>query len=144
MIKVRIIFHVLGWPPDALNNILKKLVDGVRKSWKIISEDYSEPEKLKDTEKMYSSFVEFVAEVPNFTSLFTFVLNYAPSVVEILEPKEIVISMDELQDAFADMSAKLQDLDKQIKFFSAKVRELESKSGNKEEETKKIKLEFKK
>ncbi len=144
MIKVRIIFQVMGWPPEVLNQTLKKVVDQIRNSWKIISEDYSEPEKIKEAKNMYSSFVEFVAEAPDFAQLFSFVLNYAPSVIEVLEPREIVVSMDQLQDSLADLTAKLQDLDKRIKLLSAENVQLKSKLPKVEEGTKKIKLDFKK
>ncbi len=118
--KIRVIFELMGWPPEEVVNALKRLVEALKKAnWKILSEEYSEPEKIEGSQKMYSAFVEFTAEVKDLRSLFTFVMTYAPTVIEVLEPPEIVITADQIQDILADLTAKLQELDKQVKMLSA-------------------------
>ena len=144
MIKIRVIFQLMGWPQDALINTLKNLVNVLKKSWDIEKEEYSEPEKVEDS-KMYSAFVEFVANVDDVYSLFSFVITYAPSVIEVLEPSEVVIPVNKLQDILADLTGKLQDLDKEVKFLSAQNLNLKKKLGIKPEvETgpKKVELKF--
>lgn len=116
-IKVRIFFEVMGWPEDALNEHLKKLMDKLKEKWKVFSEDYSKPDKI--SEKMYTSHVEFEAEIPSIQDLFAFVLNYAPSAIEILDPPEIYMTAGDLQDILADMVSKIQGMDKEIKVLSS-------------------------
>lgn len=116
--KVRIVFEVMGWPADALNPSLKQTIDLLRDNkWKILKEEYGTPEKLG--EKMFSSFVEFETEVPTMQDFFAFAINFAPSVIEILEPFEFEIKAGELQDIIADLCAKIQSIDKEVKFLSA-------------------------
>ena len=144
MIKVRIIFQLMGWPQEALMNTLKNLMNVLKKSWKIEKEEYSEPEKVENSQ-MYSAFVEFIADIDDIYSLFSFVITYAPSVIEVLEPAEVVVPINKLQDILADLTGKLQDLDKEVKFLSAQNINLKKKLGiNTKEESgpKKVELKF--
>ncbi len=119
-IKVRIYLELMGWPKEALNENLKKIVGQVKDKWNIYKEDYSEPEKVGD--KMFSSYVEFESEVPDINQLFSFVLNYGPTVVEILEPNEVYVSGSDMQDIMADISSKVNMLDRNLKIVSARFK----------------------
>lgn len=137
--KVRVIFELMGWPPEELVNALKRLMEALRKSsWKIVSEEYSNPEKIEGSNRMYSAFVEFIAEIQDLRQLFTFVMTYAPTVIEVLDPPEMVITANQIQDILADLTAKLQELDKQVKVLSAENIALKKKisvENQKSEET---------
>jgi len=71
---------------------------------------------------MFTSHVEFEAEVPNFNDLMAFCLNFGPSVVEILEPSYIHLTAGEMQDMLSDLISKIQIMDKEIKVLSAQKR----------------------
>ncbi len=126
-IKVRIFIELMGWPEEALNETLKKIVDTIKKKWTVYKEDYSEPEKVG--EKMFSSYVEFEAEFSDLKELFAVVLNYGPTVVEILEPTEVYISGSDLQDIMADTSSKVNALDRNVKILSARIKRAEIAKG---------------
>ena len=119
-IKVRMFFELMGWPKEALNKQLKKTVDHLRKTWKILKEDYAEPEKVG--EKIFTTHVEFEAEVPNVHELFSVTLAFGPSIVEVIEPEEIILTANETQDILADISAKVTVMDKDIKILAAQVK----------------------
>ena len=135
----------MGWPPEELTKALKRLVDAIGKTWKVLSADYSTPEKIEGAQKMYSAFVEFTAEVNDVRELFSFVMTYAPTVVEILEPPEFVLRADQLQDVIADLTAKLQELDKQVKMLSAEnialKKRIQPEKPKNEENVKKVVLD---
>lgn len=120
-IKVRIFIELMGWPKETLNDTLKKIVDTIKKKWTVYREDYSEPEKMG--EKMFSSYVEFEAEFSDLKDLFNIVLNYGPTVVEIIEPTEVYISGSDMQDIMADISSKVNMLDRNIKILSARIKQ---------------------
>jgi len=127
MIHIRCIFEVMGWPKEKLNEALQNLIKNFRKSgWEVWNETYGEPE-LIGKEKLYSSFVEFEAKIPSMRELIVFVLTYAPSYVEVLGPSELVIKANELQDILADVSARVNELDKQVKLFQAQTKILAQK-----------------
>ena len=115
-IKVRMFIELMGWPKEALNESLKKIVGTLKDKWTVFKEDYSEPEKVG--EKMFSSYVEFEAEVPSVQQLFGVVLAYGPTVVEIIEPSEIYVSATDMQDILADISSKVNILDRDVKVLS--------------------------
>ena len=144
--KIRVIFELMGWPPEEVVKALKRLVEILKQNkWKIHSEEYSEPEKIEGAQKMYAAFVEFIAEVNDLRSLFSFVMTYAPTVVEVLEPSEVIITADEAQDIIADLTAKLQELDKQVKLLSAEnialKKRISPENEKKEETVKKVVLD---
>jgi len=140
-IKARIFFEVMGWPAEALNAHLKKLLDLLKtKGWSIYREEYADPEKIG--EKMYTSHVEFEVEIPDISTLFQFCLAYAPSVVEIIEPSEIYLTAAEIQDIIADMNSKIHEMDKSIKLLAAQVAQFkkQAKTEEKSEEKPEIKV----
>ncbi len=120
-IQVRMFFELMGWPKEALNESLKKIVAHLGKRIKIKNEEYAEPEKIG--EKMYTSHVEFEAEIKNIRDLFAITLSFGPSVVEILDPPEILLTAADLQEILADVSAKVTNMDKDIKVLGARLRQ---------------------
>jgi hypothetical protein len=68
---------------------------------------------------MYTSHVEFEGQAPSFHKLLLFALMHGPSVLEILDPPELYITAGELQDILADVIAKVQNMDKDIKLLAA-------------------------
>lgn len=123
-LKVRLFFELMGWPEEALNTHLKKIVDHLKTIWKVTKEEYAKPEKV--SEKIFTSHVEMEAEVPKITDLFMVVLNFGPSVVEVLEPVEFVLTAGELQDMMADASAKVNTMDQDVKVLAAQLKQATS------------------
>jgi hypothetical protein len=120
-IKVRIFFEVMGWPADGLTEHLKKVVNNLKRKWKITKENYAEPIPLDEKNpKVLTSHVEFEGVIPNIWDLFMFALMQGPSVVEIIEPSEIYLTAGEIQDILADIISKVQTMDREIKILSAK------------------------
>lgn len=123
-IKIRVFMEVLGWPPENLNNHLKNVLTALKDklNWKITREDFAEPEKAG--ERMFSTHVEFEAELNDLQQLFLFAVTNGPSVIEILEPSELYITAGELQDLLADLVSKAQTMDKEIKILAAQNKKM--------------------
>ena len=139
-IKVRMFFELMGWPPEALNKHLEQIVEHLKKTWKVTKEEYAVPEKIhKDDEvqtgneskteetqkknEMYSSHVEIEADISNLPDLFMVILNFGPSIIEIIEPEEVFIKANELQDIMADISAKVNAMDMDVKILAAQLKQ---------------------
>ena len=139
-IKVRMFFELMGWPPEALNTHLEQIVGHLKKTWKLTKEEYAKPEKIhkegteqdigegskEETPKkneMFSSHVEIEAEISNLPDLFMVVLNFGPSVIEIIEPEEVFLTANEIQDIMADVSAKVNAMDMDVKILAAQLKQ---------------------
>jgi hypothetical protein len=122
-IKIRVFLEVMGWPKEKLNEHLKEVVGILKKrmDFKLEGENYAEPEKIG--EKMYTSHVEFEGQAPSFHKLVMFALLHGPSVLEILDPPELYITAAEMQDILADVIAKVQNMDKDVKLLAAENKE---------------------
>jgi hypothetical protein len=120
-VQVRMFFELMGWPKEAINEHLKKIVDTLKKRIKVTKEEYAEPEKIG--EKMYTSHVEFEAEIPTLRDLFIITLEFGPSVIELLDPPEVIVTAQDLQEILADISAKVTSMDKDMKILAARLRQ---------------------
>jgi len=133
-------FELMGWPPEALNKHLEQIVEHLKKLWKVTKEEYAKPEKIQKEEapqetgndskqenpkknEMFSSHVEIEAEISNLPDLFMVVLNFGPSVIEIIEPEEVFLTANEIQDIMADVSAKVNAMDMDVKILAAQLKQ---------------------
>lgn len=56
----------------------------------------------------YTSYLEVNLSAKDFTSIIRFMYFYGPSSVEVLKPRKVVLSMDDLQDALMEMAEMVQ------------------------------------
>ncbi len=141
-IRARMVIEVMGWPKEQLVEHLEKFIDGLKEDWEIENVDYAEPEKVGD-KKMYSAFVEFEAIAPSLRQLMFICLQHAPSVVEILEPDEFILKASDLQDVLADVTGRIQEMDKKVKMLSSNLQNIKKKisqaSGKSKVQSKNVK-----
>lgn len=125
MYKTRMIIELLGAPQDYLVMMLHKIIDEVRKRGKVTKDVYAKPKKAGDV--YYSTFVEFECELDSLEKLFGIAVDLGPSVIEVLEPKEIRINSGEFQLVLNDLVAKIHEMDKTIKILKAQNMEFQKK-----------------
>ncbi len=138
-IEVRCMLELLAKPKEVAVDALKKILSNIEEEGnKLAVNDvtYSEPQKVEAD--FYSVFATFKIKAEP-TLLFGFVLDYAPSSIEVLNIKDLKLSASALQGILNDMSGRLNQMDQNIKMFSAQNVIL----GNENSELKK-KLEGKK
>ena len=71
-----------------------------------------ETSDVKEQESgFFSIFSELEIETLDIQNLMSFCFEYMPSLIEILEPSELVISESNLNDFFTDLQAKLHHID---------------------------------
>ena len=119
-IKSWLVFEVQAATKQAAQNALKNHVDAILKDEKHVYlveknftgiDEVDAPEHLKaqGIKMVFSQIAEIIILVMEFEVLVNIVINYAPSVVEILAPEEIKLSMRDAQGALvsvADMMHK--------------------------------------
>jgi ribosome-interacting GTPase 1 len=102
-IKTSMMVEAMAISKDAVESALKKHVERMEKEKCLLVyrkefQETSEVEKpLPNIPKGFSQVVEIEALAENFDRLVYVVLNYAPSSIEILEPKRVDIDIGQAQ-----------------------------------------------
>jgi len=109
----RFIIEVMGKPESIVEKTLKEVVKSVGERYKIVHTEYSDVEKVEKS-TIFSAFVELEFEVKNFEELFLAVIDFGPTVVEVIEPSEVKVTNTELQAALSDLVSKLHLMSKAI------------------------------
>ena len=101
-IKLRCILELMARPKEMAVNALKSIIDKIEENGKkleISNVKYSEPKEVEND--FFSAYAEFEIQ-GDFDSLFNFVLDYAPSSIEVIEPSKIILDMATLQTSLKD------------------------------------------
>ena len=119
-ILFRAVIEVLGKPEEHVEKSLKKFVGNLKKDedFKVTSEDYAQIKK-QDEQELWAGFAEIEASTNNIDNLVRFCFDYMPSMIEIIEPKELKLSETDLSHFLNSLQARLHNIDmvaKQVKF----------------------------
>ena len=119
-ILFRAVIEVLGKPQEHVDKSLKQFVEQLKTSgtYEVISEEYADLKKQEEQE-LWAGFAELELKAAAIEDLISFCFDYMPSMIEILEPKELRYSDTDVSQFLNDLQAKLHQVDmvaKQIKF----------------------------
>jgi len=123
---IRFTIEVMGKPPEMVDKTLRQVVKSFGERYKIVHEDYSEIKQIEKS-SLFSGFVEIEFEVENFEKLFAAVIDYGPTIVEVVEPSEIKVRNIELQSALSDLVAKFHQFSKAIQYLKVENMKLKEK-----------------
>lgn len=112
-LQVRMILEILGRPPEHVSEALKMVVERIEKEPGVIlnGATFHEPRKIKESEDLYTSFVELVLDVESMHKLWGLLFSYMPSNVEITSPEKLILRNDELTHAVNQLIQRLHDYD---------------------------------
>ncbi len=119
MIELRCTIELLAKPQEAATQALKKIVENLEENGKkleVSMVEYAEPQKVE--QDFFSAYATFNVKA-EINEIFGFILDYAPSVIEVINTSETKVSSTDLQGILNDMSGRLNEMDKNIKIFSA-------------------------
>ena len=119
MIELRCTIELLAKPQEAATQALKKIVENLEENGKkleVSMVEYAEPQKVE--QDFFSAYATFNVKA-EINEIFGFILDYAPSVIEVINTSETKESSTDLQGILNDMSGRLNEMDKNIKIFSA-------------------------
>src|SRR3989344_1311774 len=96
-ILFRTVVEVLGKPKEHIENTLREYVKNIKASqkYKVKVEDFA-PAKQQEKQELWAAFVELELETETMANLLNFCFDFMPSVIEIIEPREIVVQDVEL------------------------------------------------
>lgn len=118
-IELRCTLELMARPKDAAVESLKRILATAEENGKklrISNAVYSEPKELE--KDFYSAYVTFNVS-SDAESVINFILDYAPSAIEVIKPEGLKISMSSFQTLLNDISGRLNEMDQTIKVYSA-------------------------
>ncbi|PXY71387.1 hypothetical protein CXX78_01320 [Candidatus Parvarchaeota archaeon] len=162
MVKIssRIIFEIMGRPPEhiseALNTLVVKL--GSEKGVEVINKKYHDVKKVEDADNLFHTFAEVEADFSDLNSFFGIIFNYMPANIEIFNPDKLKINNDELNQLSNFILTKLHQYDSiakklmgereiminQIRALKGEIPIVKAPIGKKETKKKKAKSSSKK
>lgn len=110
-ILFRAVIEVLGKPKEHVEEAFQSYIKDLKadKRYKIVTEDYAEIKK-QEQEEMWSTFAELEIKAAKLDDLIFFCFNYMPSMIEIVEPSELMVSDVDFSKVLNDLQAKLHHL----------------------------------
>ncbi len=112
-LTVHAILEVLGRPAENVTDALKIIVDKMKaeKELKLISHKIHEPVPVKDSDNLFTSFVEVELELPSLNHLFSFLFVYMPANIEISYPENLTLSNQDLNQMTNQLMHRMHQYD---------------------------------
>ncbi len=108
-VEARLILEMLGRPPkhivDTFATLLERLAQ--EKGVNVLHKEVHTPVKVKDSADLYTTFAEIEASFESIRTLFGIIFAYMPSNVELIEPQNLKLTNNELNDLINLLAGRL-------------------------------------
>ncbi len=128
-IKANAIIEIAGAPEEHVKETMNKVVNLIKenKDLDLKTQDIAEPKENefsnpsnKDQKvKIWSTLGEFEIEFKDFDALTNFCFEFMPSSIEIIEPLDLKISANDMNNTLNDILARLHHQSKIIMEYAA-------------------------
>ncbi len=145
-LKCHFIFEVVGKPADYIEQIMEMLLKELEKEPNvlIISKSFNKSTNYQDTQELFTTFAETELLIENFKRLIQIIFDYMPTSIEILEPDEIKMKIQDYNLLVNELANNLHSRDiaaKKILFekdvLFRKLQEIKGKTSSTVSEEKK-------
>ncbi len=106
MIKARFFIEYLGNNKDSLISRIKASVNQIKERFNVLEDTIGEPDEIE--KGVYSCYLEITIDFDSLEDLFGFILDFTPTVVEVLSPDKIILSISEFQNILNDFASKVR------------------------------------
>ena len=137
------IIEIVGAPVEHVKETMEKVSNLIKenKDYEIIKKETSEPKesefphpsKKDEKIKVFSTFTEFEIGFDNFDSLTNFCFEFMPSSIEVIEPLELKMDAQDVNNSLNDILARLHHQSKIIMEYAAlkkKIQEAAAKHSS--------------
>ncbi len=138
-IRAILIIELMGRPAEYAKESLERHAGKLKKERgvEVFSISVSEPKKIEEAEsEIYTCFAEVELEAENFAKLFDLVFDFMPSSIEILEPENLRLNINEATNFINALAGRLHRYDEIAKIaqiknqqLAGKLKELMEKNG---------------
>lgn len=121
-IKANAIIEIVGKPKEHIEETMQKVIGLIEQNedHEVLKKEISEPKETEfpdpnDKEKtieVWSTFTELEANFKSFDALTNFCFEFMPSSVEILDPLDLKIDAQEVNNTLNDILARLHQQSK--------------------------------
>jgi hypothetical protein len=124
------VIEVVGKPAEHVEASLKKYIEMLKndKVFEVAECKFADTKKQEDTE-MWSNFAELEVRATKIEDLTHFAFQYMPSMVEIVQPKNITFSDGQLTNFLNDLQSKLHQVDMVAKTMTMENEIIKLNSG---------------
>jgi len=111
-ITFRAVIEVLGKPKEHIEKALAGYIQQLKESkdFQLLSEELAEAKKREEGE-MWAAFAELELKTDKLQNLTSFCFDFMPSMIEIIEPREIRLQDTDLNELMNDLQGKLHQVD---------------------------------
>lgn len=111
-ITFRALIELLGKPKQHVDDSMRKMIQKLREDerYRLKKVETADLKKQEQAD-VWATFSEVEIEVSDIPEIMEFCFDYMPSLIEILEPKELVFTEGEVTAFLSDMQAKLHHID---------------------------------
>lgn len=111
-ILFRAVLEVLGKPQEHVEKSIRDFVQQLKenKRYLVQHEEFAEVKKQQEQE-LWAAFAELEVWTGKVEDLIAFCFDFMPSLIEIIEPKELRLSDQEVGQFLNDLQAKLHHVD---------------------------------
>jgi len=138
-LRVALVIEVLGRPADYVEQSLSLAVDALEKDKKaeLLEKKIHPTKQVKDTQNVFSTFAEIEILVQDVSRLMEIIFDYMPSSVEIIEPPNFSLKLEDANAVLNDLATKLHQYDMILKKSRIELSMLANKLKELMEKTKK-------
>lgn len=112
-LQAQMVLEVMGRPPEnvtqALNSVITKL--GTEKGVKVLEHQVHDPVLIKDSDELYTAFVDATLEIESLEQYFHIIFAYMPSHAEIVYPEKIVFDNARINQFANQLAQRLHNYD---------------------------------
>lgn len=122
MVTAIIVVEMMGKPADYLKQSLEAHVEKLKhkKGVDVKSLKIEDPREIENSGGMFSCFAEIELEVQTMKELFDIIFDYMPSSVEVVEPRNVSMGIEEATALLNNLTGRLHRYDEIAKM--AKIR----------------------
>ena len=108
----RALVEIMGKPKEHVESSLKGYLDKLQKddNYAIINLEFLEGKKQEEND-LWVAFAEIEFSTEKVDNIVSFCFDYMPSVIEIVEPKSIILKDSEFSHVLNDLQARLHQVD---------------------------------
>ena len=128
-IRVQTIIEVAGKPIENVRKVLEHVEEKLKEekeNFKCVSSHIGNPE-LDDKTTLFGGFLECELEFSFPNKIITFIVDYTPTSIEVLEPKDIQLDSQEFTGLLNDISQILLRKENEIRKLKAYIHHLKVK-----------------
>ncbi len=99
-IRAILTIEILGRPADHVKETMSQIVEkiGSTKGVKVISHTDNEPIPAQNSKTLFTTFSEIEAEFEDLNSYFQIIFAYLPSHIDVIEPAELVLRNEDVNE----------------------------------------------